>query len=176
MNSRVLQIALRLSLIQEEYSERDIAQAVRLLERHGSSSALLEFLASQGSPQRTPRKVSRGKGKTDDLHPPKAILELEGKDPEKFELLSEFNKLIRMGNVLPELGDVRRLGERLSKDFAAGGSRRDAVAKLVELMAMRPIQEIRDIVADALHSPDADKKSTDYQELARFIISGRSAQ
>lgn len=41
MNGRIMQIALRIALIKEEFAERDILAAIKLLEEKGTSSALL---------------------------------------------------------------------------------------------------------------------------------------
>jgi hypothetical protein len=177
MNSRVVQIALRVCLIKEEFSENEILEAVRLLENQGSVSELLAYLAGRETINHTSRmRKPKGKRKPLNEQRSKAIIDLEKKEPEKFQLLSEFDSLIREGKVLSELEDIKRLGEQISKDFAPRNSRRDAIGKLIDLLAKRPIDEVRTIISRTLSSSDLENKGSEYQELARFIITGRSSQ
>lgn len=174
MNGRIMQIALRIALIKEEFAERDILAAIKLLEEKGTSSALLEYLAG-----RKILSVPKEKGrKTRSVaeQRSRAILDLEHKDPEKFRLLSEFDLLVRKGTILSELDDIKRLGERLSKNYAPRSSRREAIAKLMTLLANRPIDDVKEIVRTALSSASLDDKSNEYQELAQFLITGKTSQ
>jgi hypothetical protein len=177
MNSKVVQIALRISLLKEEFSEAEITEAVKFLEEQGSASALLAFLAGRKTVDFTfEKKRSRHKSKPLKEYRSKAVLELEDNDPEKYQLLAEFDSLIREGKILPKLEDIKKLGERLSKDFAPKNSRREAISKLMSLIANRPVDEIGEIIRRTLSSAQFENQNSDYQELARFIISGKSAQ
>ena len=177
MNNRVPQIALRIALIKEEFSESDILEAVKLLEEHGSSSAVLAYLAGRDIPASAPNgKESKRKSKPIDEQRSKVVIGLEQKDPEKYQALSEFDALIRKGSVLPELDDIKRLGQRISKGFAPKRSRREAIGALMALIAEQPLDEIRKIVSSTLSSAYLDDKSNEYQELAQFIIRGKTLQ
>lgn len=175
MNSKVLQIALRISLIKEEFSETEIQEATRLLEDQGTASNLLAYLAGRNTTDHAKTRRSKRKTKPLNGQRSKVVTELEEKEPEKFQLLSEFDSLIREGKVLPELDDIKRLGEQLSKDFAPKNSRRDAISKLMGLIAKRPIDEIRTIVGKTLSVANWENKGNEYNELARFIMTGRSS-
>lgn len=177
MSSRVPQIALRISLLKEEFSESEILEAIKLLEEQGSASALLAYLAGRKVTDAT-SKMTRSKHRNKPLNEQrsKAVIELETKEPEKFRLLSEFDALIRKGKILPDLEDIKRLGEQLSKDFAPKNSRREAITKLISLIAQRPTDEIRTIINRTLSSSKPEDKDNEYQELARFIITGKSSQ
>ena len=98
------------------------------------------------------------------------------KDIEKYRALSEFDTLIRKGTILPALEDIKRLGEKISKDFAPKKSRRESIGPLMALIAERPIDEIQEIVSTTLSSAHLDNRSSEYQELAKFIIRGRTSQ
>ncbi len=173
MNSKVVQIALRICLIKEEFSENEILEAIKLLEDHGSASILLDYLAGRKAASKTRR--SKHKSKSTIEQRSRVIISLQDEEPEKFELLSEFDSMIRQGKILSELDDIKRLGEQLSKDFAPKNSRRDAIDKLIDLLAKRQVDEIRTIIR-TVSSSDSKNKDNDYQELARFIITGRSSQ
>jgi hypothetical protein len=177
MNGKALQIALRISLIKQEFSESEILEAIKLLEHQGSASALLDYLAGQRTAD-YPSKTKRSSRKKKPLNEQRSrvVIELENKEPEKFRLLSEFDSLIREGKILPELEDIKRLGEQLSKSFAPKNSRRDAISKLIGLIAKRPIDEIRPIVSEALSSSNWKNYGNEYHELARFIITGKSSE
>ncbi len=176
MSNRITQIALKICLIKEEFTETDIIEAVKLLEERGSSSALLSHLAK--------RKVTNGKlkagesgrkNKSIEEQRSKAVIDLEDEDPEKFHLLSEFDALIRKGELLPEVDDIRRLGEQLSKDFKPRSSRKEAISRLLALIAKLPIDEIREIVAKAQSFKNQHDRSSEYHELAQFLITGKTS-
>src|SRR5215470_13518574 len=150
MNDRISQIALRIARIKEEFSESDILEAVRLLEERGSSSVLLAYLAGQEIPISAliQKKLKRkNKAKAIEEQRSKAVIELEQKDHEKYQVLSEFDALIRKGSILPKLADIKRLGESISKGFAPKKSRKEAISALMALVAERPLDEIRGIVS-----------------------------
>lgn len=175
MNSRILQIALKIALLIEEYSESDIVEAVKLLEEKGVSSFLFEYLGGRKALSKTSKKSSR-KTKRIDEQRSKAVIRLEQKAPDKYRILSELDSLLRKGSVLPNLEDVIRLGERLSKDFAPKKSRKEAISKLMVLLAERPFDEIRQIFDSIVSSPASSEKRSEYQELAQFIITGKNTQ
>lgn len=176
MSDKVSLIALRIAAIIEEFQEKDILRAIRLLEEQGSSSSLLTYLAGSKKQTNTRPKTTRKNGKSIEEQRSKAVLELEYKDPEKFQVLSEFDSLLRKSLVLPEVEDIKRLGERLSKNFSARSSRRESISKLMLLLADKSMDQIRDIVTSTLSNARVDEKDSDYQRLAQFIITGRRPQ
>src|SRR5947209_14113796 len=174
MKNRIALVALRIAALREEVSEDEILEAVRLLEEQGSTSALLSYLA--GRKQLGTKRAQRRKHKPIEDQRSKAVLELEHKDPEKFLVLSEFDSLLRRSSVLPEVDDIKRLGERLSKNFAPKNSRRESISRLMALLADRPLNEIREVVQATLSNARVDKEDNDYQRLAQFIITGKAPQ
>jgi hypothetical protein len=175
MKDKVSLIALRIAALTEEFSEEEILKAVKLLEEQGSSSSLLIYLTCEKETSSTKSKATRKNRKSITDQRSKAVLELEHKDPEKFQVLSEFDSLLRRSLVLPEVDEIKRLGERLDKNFSARSSRRESISKLMALLASKDINEIRDIVTKALANANADERDSDYQKLAQFIITGRTS-
>lgn len=173
MKNHVPLIALRIAAIHEEFSEREIVEAVKLLEAQGSTSALLDYLANSRREADAKRRFHR-KSKSIEDQRSKAVMALEGKDPDKFQVLSEFDALLRKSSVLPEVDDIRRFGERLSKSFSPRSSRRESIGKLMALLAERPLDEIREAVKSTLSTARADERDSDYQRLAQFIITGKA--
>ncbi len=175
MKNSVSLIALRIAAIKEEFSEDEILQAVKFLEEQGSTSAVLTHLASRKREIGTRRKRGH-KVKSIEDQRSKAVLELQHKDPEKFHVLSEFDSLLRKSSILPEVSDIKRFGERLSKDFAPRSSRRESISKLMTLLADRSLDEIREVVKASLSTARIDERDSDYQRLAQFIITGKAPQ
>jgi hypothetical protein len=176
MRDKVSLIALRIAALMEEFSEEDISKAVRLLEERDSPSSLLMYLAGNKKASITKSKATRKNSKPIEEQRSKAVLDLETKDPQKFQVLSEFDSLLRKSLVLSEVDDIRRLGERISKDFSARGSRREFISRLMAVLASKNIEEIRDVVSTALSSVKEGEKDSDYQRLAQFIITGKTRQ
>ncbi|MCA1636329.1 MAG: hypothetical protein LC802_22220 [Acidobacteria bacterium] len=176
MSDKVSLIALRVAAIIEEFSEKDILRAIKLLEERGTSSSLLTYLAGNKKQGNSRQKTARKNGKSIEEQRSKVVLELEYKDPEKFQVLSEFDTLLRKSLVLPEIDDIKRLGERLSKNFSARSSRRELISKLMLLLADKSMDQVRDIVMSTLSNARVDEKDSDYQKLAQFIITGKRPQ
>jgi hypothetical protein len=173
MKKRASLVALRIAAIKAEFTEMEIHEAVKLLEDHGSRSELLAYFAGLRPTSSTNR--NRGSKATSiENQRSKAVVELEHQDPDKFQVLSEFDSLIRRSQVFPDLDDIKRLGEKLSKEFEPRNSRRELISKLMALLADRPLDEIREIVKVSLSTSQVDKKDNDYQRLAQFIITGEA--
>jgi hypothetical protein len=164
--------ALRIALIREEFSESDILEAVRLLEEAGTTSALFSFLARRETQPRTAGKGSNRRSGSSGSSRSRALMEVEKTDPEKFRILDEFERLIRLGTILPDLEDIRKLGERLSKRFVAGKSRKETIGRLMALIADLPLETVRQVIKESLSSVNLSRDSG-YQDLANFIIRGR---
>ncbi len=172
MKNRISLLALRIATLREEFSESEILEAVRILEEHGSTSALLSYLADR---QLRPDKKRHQKTKAVADQRSKAVLMLAHKDPDKFYVLSEFDSLLRKSGVLPHVDDIKKLGQRLSKSFAPRNSRRESISKLMTLLAARPLDEIREVVKATLSTARIGEEDNDYQRLAQFIITGKAS-
>ena len=174
MTDRVSQLATRISEIEKEFSKTEIRKAVKLLEQRGSTSRVQAFLLNdgEGSPTSKPRRKHRRRPVEEERS--KAVLDLEHKDSEKYALLSEFDALVRKGSVLPEVIEIRMIGESLSKRFSCKSSRRDAISKLMKVLAEKPLPEIRRVVGDVLSTHSGDDGDSDYYKLAQFIITGKT--
>jgi hypothetical protein len=172
MKSRVLQIALQIALIKEQFTEKEILEAVKLLEEQNTSSALLAHLSACETQPKNSKESGR-KSKPINEQWSKTVKKLESNDPEKFGLLSDFEKLLRQRKVFPKLNDVRRLGGQLSKDFAPRKSRREVISQVMTLLVGKPIEEIEKIVKDSVPTTLFDDDESEYQQLARFIITGK---
>ncbi len=175
MNTRVSSLARRIAAIEKEFSEREIQQAVKLLEKDSSSSQFSAYL-SNGTKSTTRRAKSPRRRKANLDQRSRAVLRLERQDPEKYRVLSEFDFLLRKGRVLPKVNDVRNLGESLTKDFTSRNSRRASISKLMEILATRSLDEVTEVVDSVLSVDDQDNGKSDYQRLADFIITGKSSR
>lgn len=173
MTSRIKQLALKILLLKEEFSEKEISEAVALLRDYGTQSAIIEYLARE-QPEERPRERPKPTSKPLDHGQSKAVTELAEKDEEKFKILSEFDSLLRKEKILPTAEDIRQLGNSISKDFPKVKSRKDGVIKLVKLLAEKSPNEVREILQACLAELTQSQDTSEYQQLANFIISGSS--
>jgi len=172
MNSHILQIALKIARIKEEFSENDISKAIKLLEEQHFDSTLLSYLIKHNKTplKKTNEGNSKRKTKKIEEQQSRALISLKRKSPDKYQALIEFESLLRKGSILPKLRDIKRLRERLSKDFAPIKSRREAISALMTILAEKSLDEIREIVTSNL--ANTNESCNEYQELAQFIING----
>lgn len=172
MKSTPLSLALRLATILEEFSDKEIRAAIAILESHGGRAYLLDYLMDSGeetgsaTDANTPISKKRA-----EVQRSKAVSKLESSDPEKFSVLSEFEAMIRMGQILISLEDLKRFGEQFSKDFSPRKSRKETISALMTEMASRPILEIERLVEYAA-SFGTNGNTDEFQHLANYIIKG----
>ena len=175
MKNRVSQLALRIAEIEDEFSNGEIREAVKVLERRGSTSSVKTLLL-RDVVHHPPKPRRKGKTKSIGNQRSKAVLDLEHKDPEKYAVLSEFDALLRKGSVLPQVVELKMLGKSLSKTFSSKSSRREAISKLMTVLAEKPLPEIREVVRSILSSHHGEDGDSDYYKLAQFIITGKTSQ
>jgi hypothetical protein len=175
VKNRVSQLALRIAEIEEEFSKGEIREAIKILEQRGSTSSVKTLLL-RDVVRRAPNPRRKRKTKLIEDQRSKAVLDLEHRDPEKYAVLSEFDALLRKGSVLPEVVELKMLGKSLSKTFSSKSSRREAISKLMTVLAEKPLLEIREVVRNILSSHQGDDGDSDYYKLAQFIITGKTSQ
>lgn len=175
MTTTSLGLALRIAQIIEENSDRDIQAAVELLESRGIRAPLLDFLAHRAS-RAANKYLRKGSGSlsrgASSVTPLRALQE---SDPDKFRILKEFDRMLRRGQALTTLEDLKRFGERISKDFKPRKSRKDSIPALIALLAERPTPDLEALIRFAMSfgvRADADE----YQRLSRFLIKGRESE
>jgi hypothetical protein len=165
-------LVLRIALLMEEYSEKELSHAVKILRAHGWRSEFLDLLA----PSR-PYELSDGGSKTKpgrqrEVKESKVVAELKLTDPSKARLLDVFEQAMRRGEILKTMEELKRFGERVSKNFQARKSRADSISPLIGALAERSLDEIGQAINDV---PKFDKGASDggYQRLANFLIKGK---
>src|ERR1700694_5579692 len=143
-----LTLALRIAQLIQEHSEKDIRAAIAILEAHGIGSPLLDFVARRRTGLRAPGlKANSGSARISLKDTTsRAVLQLRDTDPDKFHLLSEFDQMVRRGQVLGTLEDLKRFGQRISKDFRARKSRKETIGPLLSILAERPLPELEKLV------------------------------
>jgi len=105
MNKRIRQAALKLMLLQEEFTKKELDEAAAIL-ASGENKSLLDFLSSKPTSPRRPNEPQRQNG--NGLF--RVFQELENSDPKKYQLLTEFETMVRDKSVLESLDDLRRFG------------------------------------------------------------------
>lgn len=174
MKSTPLSLALRIAQLLEEYSEDELREAVSLLRKHRAKSELLSYLMHRKADNRTLRPKRQRDPVLASLSETnsRAVLQLRDSDPDKFRLLSEFDLMVRRGQILPRLEDLKRFGERISKEFQPRKSRKETIGVLLSTIAERPLRDIEKLIEFAATFGIAGD-TDEYQRLAKFLIKGR---
>lgn len=175
MNSRILQVALRIALIQEEFSEEEILEGVNLLKEKGGASELLAYLSGNKAKKRVSQLSSRTSRKKVSHQSENSPIptNLKTENPEKYVLLTDFENSIKKGEILSDSIEIRRLGESLNKGFYAKNSRIDLINQLLKLLVPLSVEEIKNFIAKINQVPH---NVDEYQQLANFIIEGNSSK
>ncbi len=168
MNKRIRQAALKLMLLQEEFTKKELDEAAALVSGSEKES-LIELLSTKPAKRSEPSDAGRQKG--NGLS--KVVEDLKETDPQRYQLLAEFEGMLRRETVLPTLEEVRRIGTSASKDFQAAKSRRETIPRLMEVFGTMPIGVLREklgnVIEESRSTADDDNS---YQRLARFLITG----
>lgn len=177
MTRSVSLLALKIAQILEEYTDDEIEAAVRALSRYGRGAGLFAYLATtrNASPaQSTKKSQARPKrdAKSIEESVSRAVSKLQSVDPEKFQLLSEFDQLVRSDKALRSNVELRQFGAQISKDFRPGKSRKDSISAVMNVLAERSVEDIKHLINQAV-STEPVATEGEFQRLAKFLIKGR---
>lgn len=172
MSRSTLALALHIARLIEEHSEKDIRAAVSLLEEHGIKSELLTFVARQGRKSATSSMRSSELPASHTAATNRALMHLRESEPEKFHVLSEFDRMIKRGQVLTTAEDLKRFGQQVSKDFQPRKSRKETIGPLIAMLTARPLSELKNLIELAT-SFGVEGNADEYQRLAEFLIKGK---
>lgn len=167
MKKRVRQAALQLLLLQEEFTQSELAEAAAMISQE-AGSPLIDLLSSKTRKKRPDQTRADSKNGHS-----KAVESLKDSDPERYRLLLEFEQLLRDETLLHTLEEMRRFAVGISKEFQTAKSRKETIPRLMELLKTMPIDVVRDRLGelkDEAESEGNDKNS--FQNLARYLISG----
>ena len=174
MDRRAGQAALRVALILEEFTPGEIREALSLLgaDRNVDLRGLLGSVAGLGGTSGTKRANGAKPGAPggQSLGESRALQRIKTTEPDKYTMLSDFEKQLRTGRILPTMEDLRVFGRSLQKQFTTGKTRRDAVGRLTSLLAQMDLPSLRETLArQATRRPGQEDS---YRKLAEHIISG----
>jgi len=157
--------------LRSNFSDADLIEAVSILSKSENSS-FFKGQRQASSKMRGSHQRSKKPRKEPELS--KIVADLSGKEPEKFEMLSRFDKAFRQGEVLKSLELIRVTGASIDKSFNPGKSRKGAISKFMKLLASLPTTEARNqidrILEEERNSYDSEEA---YSRLAAFIIGNR---
>jgi hypothetical protein len=169
MNPRARRAALTILLLKEEFSPTELAEAVSLISGHEGED-LLAYLSRAGSGPHGPSPPHSKGGGLNARGETRALQEVKQADAEKYVVLRDFETLIREGRVLRTLDDFRAFGIVLGKDFTPGKSRKDALGRLMAVLAKMDLESIRSAIAKAPSRSGEEENA--FRRLANQIISG----
>ena len=168
METRARLAALRILALREEFSKAELHDALSLAEQVSvalGSKKPTRHAKILDSVQANIRSLSGSESRV--------VTELRQRDPDRYSILSEIDRSIRLGSMLPRLSDIRRAGCSLDKGFAGGRSKKDAIPRLMAKLAQLSIPELQQTYEiwkhETLGYGDAD---TEYDDLADFLIRG----
>ena len=169
-------IALRIALIIEEASPNELGEAIDVLRRCGNGSDLLKYLTevSTGHSIKPQRKVpiNTKAARPIDQMTSKAVLNLEKTDPKKHQVLAEFDRLVRQGEVLATNEALRKFGKRISKEFRPRNAFKDNISAVMATLAPMPQCDMERYIRLALDSSPR-READGYKNLANYLMHGR---
>lgn len=177
MNKSSKLIALRILQLLEEFSDKELQDAVALLKKNGHSSDFIHFLAQErkkpvSNEKKSSERVSTPKSLNESIS--RVVLNLKKDFPDKYRVLAEFDLMLRRGQLLQTHEDLRRFGERVSKDFESKKARKETIGELMRVLVDRQVSDIEKLIE--LATEFGLKGNTDeYQRLAQFLIRGKSS-
>ena len=174
MNARVRTVVERILELRNEFEDLEILEAIRYV-----NSTLHQNSTGVKQPKNRKSKTNSSRGTGARTAIPKAsrvVLALKETDPEKYDVLTDLDSLLREGKILSSLDAIRTVGASLNKSFVAGKSRKDAIPKLMKLLADLPLDQLRGVVESLLEQSSDKRRSSDeetYSKLAAFLIHGK---
>ena len=174
MNARVKKLVSQILEFRNDYTDVEILEAMKYVAS--------ESLNDAGSPKKSgerERKSKTGHSRGSRTSIPKAsrvVLALKNSDPEKYNILATLDSLLRTGTIVPAVDGIRSIGTSIDKSFDAGQSRKDAIPRLMKLLAGLPIEQLRDTVEAIMQSQQNDGNRSDeeaFSRLAAFLIQGK---
>lgn len=166
MNDRASDAASAIARILEGLDDDELAATFEALKRRGIRFNQVRPKAIQSEAR--PRKDATGAGERPVQS--KAVASLKDADPAKYEVLDEFEKLLRNYSLFKETSSLRDFALRLDKSFPKVKARRELISKLMALLASRRLPELQRLVAESV--PASQRSQDDYRKLAEFIIRG----
>ena len=167
MTTKTKLAALRILALREEFSERELRNALSLAKE---LSGVLALGATQkgASAQSVRAHTSTLSGSKSRI-----VTELRERDPDRYSILSNIDHSIRLGSILPRMSDIRRVGCSIDKGFVSGKSKKDAIPRLMETLAKLSVSELEHAYETwKRERPSHNGRSTEYDELAEFLIKG----
>jgi len=167
MKKRVRQAAIKLMLLQEEFTKSELDEAASFLS-NGKTRDLIDYLRETKPAGGTTSARSTAED-TDRLS--KVVQALETRDPERHKILAEFETMVREGTALATLDDIRRVGSAASKQFEPGKSRKDSIPRLMAVLAPMPLGEMKETIRKVTEqSKPSEESSSSYARLAQYLI------
>jgi hypothetical protein len=168
---KVKQAVLKILSLQNEFTKGELNEAFNFIRESRIDTIFDKFGPSQKSGSVRDAGVRKSSAKPAGNERLIDLSSFQVDDPEKLEILSMFVEGLQSGKYLSSLDSIRKFGLSLEKDFYAGKSRKDAVPKIVELVAKMPVDDVRKFVRRVIDTKeDAGMLDKGYQNLAEFLL------
>jgi histone H3/H4 len=98
---------------------------------------------------------------------------LQATDQEKYRLLDELERILRSNKPAIRMDEIRRIATSIDKEKDIGKSKKEAIPKLLEVLAANPIDDIRSFARPIFRKTLSRKESDDsYNKLAKYLVRG----
>lgn len=168
MKTKAKQAVLKIMLLQEEFTEKEIKEAVNYINSNKKTS--LNELFKEKTNNNATQPSSDSKEFEDQES--RVVQDLVNVDPEKYKILSEVDSLIRKSAILRSNEDIKNLASKLSKNFPKTKSRKESIPKIMAILADLDISKIKTVVEEILKSNNSIGSDSEYQKLAQYLING----
>lgn len=165
MNTRVRQAVLKILLLQEEFTQKELQEAAGYVSKN-NIDVILSALGGRNSVKDT------ANGKRTPLvdGQSQVLAELKEEEPEKYKLLSKLDSSLRKGELVPKMATIKKVGASYSKKFTPGKSRKEAIPRLITLLSSMPIEQIHGAIEYIVS--EAGGEGNEYADLANYLIYG----
>jgi len=158
MNARILKLAQVIAKLQSEYTDEEMDEAFRLLQR-ASGSQIRNLLETRRLPVHAKR-----------VPLVQELASLREREPDTYALIESFRRKLEAGELLPSLAELRSFGVSLDKEFKPSKSRSETIPRVVRLLLQIPEADLRRII-EAVPTTQSEGSEA-FLRLADGIIRG----
>lgn len=176
MKYKIKLAVTRILSLHTEFTSGELSEAMQFIRERGLDDIFDISMVSVASKKKARSGEFKDKSSQESkLGASKVLADLELKDSEKYHALAAFEGLLRSGKVLTRLDGIKKVGMSIDKDFQPGKSRKDAVPKLMNVLASLSLSDINKIISKVVDGgEDSGMLDESYQNLANFLLSSKS--
>lgn len=176
MKHKVKLAITKIISLQAEFTPSELDEAMDFIRKRGLTDLFaIPMVNATGDNLEKTASLKRNGRQESKSGVSKILMDLEGKDSEKYQALAAFEALLKSGEVLTRLDSIKKVGISIDKDFQLGRSRKDAIPKLMAVLANLPLAEINNIISSVKYGrEDSGLLDEGYQNLANYLLNRKN--